>query len=436
MNKNVTFDAKRSAIKIGIMAVITLILLIPLSMIKILIKDREVTKYEIIDDVKRSYAGSQIVDSPIFDSEVVTKDEKTNKDSTLTYSEKCAQVDIKAEINTDELHRSIYDVIVYNSAIDISGKIEVTENALKATTNTFLIGISDFKGLSEIPQLQFGGKNYKLSKYSNQLKAEVELPEGAKVGDFIDFKLALNLKGTESLEFKPSAKETSLTMNSTYPHPSFQGEFLPTQRDVRADGFNAAWNVLDININGDEYIESLLYNENAYEEEMYGSRVRYMGVKLVDPADPYMQAMRSAKFGILIVLLVFVAGLFVEFITRKYIKEVQYAVIGLSLVLFYSLLLSFSEFVVFGVAYIIAALMTVCALTFYYRAILKSRSAYVLGLFVAMVYGVNYMLLQMETYALLAGSLVLFVLLCVVMYLTSKTKNNDVIPPSFNPEED
>ena len=137
MNKNVTFDAKRSAIKIGIMAVITLILLIPLSMIKSLIEDREVTKYEIIDDVKRSYAGSQIVDSPIFDSEVVTKDEKTNKDSTLTYSEKCAQVDIKAEINTDELHRSIYDVIVYNSAIDISGKIEVTENALKATKSIF-----------------------------------------------------------------------------------------------------------------------------------------------------------------------------------------------------------------------------------------------------------------------------------------------------------
>ena len=427
MNNNVTFDAKRSAIKIGIMAVITLILLIPLSMIKSLIEDRKVTKYEIIDDVKRSYAGAQIVDSPIFDSEVVIRDEKTNKDSTLIYSEKCTQVDIKAEIITDELHRSIYDVIVYNSAIDISGKVEVTENALNAITNTFLMGISDFRGLLEISQLQFGGKSYKLSKYSNQLKAEVELPEGVKVGDFIDFKLALNLKGTESLEFKPSAKETSLTMNSTYPHPSFQGEFLPTQRDVRADGFNAAWNVLDININSDEYSE---YIESASVEEMYESKVRYMGVKLVEPADPYMQAMRSAKFGILIVLLVFVAGLFVEFITRKYIKEVQYAIIGLSLVLFYSLLLSFSEFVVFGVAYIIAALMTVCALTFYYRAILKSRSAYVLGLFVAMVYGVNYTLLQMETYALLVGSLVLFVLLCIVMYLTSKTKESNALPTS------
>lgn len=429
MKMNDSFDAKRSAIKIGIMAVITLILLIPLSMIRSLIKDREVTKYEIVNEVKHSYAGSQIVDSPIFESELVTKDEKTNKDSTSTYYGNCSRVDIKADVVTDELHRSIYDVIVYNSAIDISGKIEVTENALKATTNTFVMRISDFKGLSEIPQLQFGDKSYKLSKYSNYLSAEVKLPEGAKEGDFVDFKLALNLKGTELLDFKPSAKETSLTINSAYPHPSFQGEFLPTQRDVRADGFNATWNVLDININYDDETYS------AYGDGMTESKVEYMGVKFVDPTNPYMQAMRSAKFGILIVLLVFVAGLFVEFITKKYIKEVQYAVIGLSLVLFYSLLLSFSEFVVFGVAYIIAALMTVCALTLYYRAILKSRSAYILGLFVAIVYGVNYMLLQMETYALLAGSLVLFVLLCVVMYLTSKTKNNNVTPPPFYPDD-
>lgn len=421
MKSKVTIEAKRLAVKIGIMTGIVLILLIPLSMIRSLIVDREVTKEKVVNEVKHSYAGAQIVYSPIFNSEMIRKDREISNDSILICSEECTQIDIKADVETDELHRSIYDVIVYNSTIDIAGKIKVTENAVNAVTNTFLIGVSDFKGLSEISELQFGDKSYNLSKDTNCLKAKVELPEGVKVDDFIDFKLTLNLKGTESLEFKPSAKETSLTMNSKYPHPSFQGEFLPNQRDVRADGFSATWNVLDININGDE---------------SYESGVRYMGVKFVDPADPYMQAMRSAKYGILIVLLVFVAGLFVEFITRKYIKEVQYAVIGLSLVLFYSLLLSFSEFVVFGVAYIIAALMTVCALTFYYRAILKSRSAYVLGLFVAMVYGVNYMLLQMETYALLAGSLVLFVLLCVVMYLTSKTKNNDVIPPSFDSEED
>ena len=149
-----------------------------------------------------------------------------------------------------------------------------------------------------------------------------------------------------------------------------------------------------------------------------------MGVKFVDPANPYQQSMRSAKYGMLIIVLVFVAGLVVEFLTRKEINPIQYAVIGLSLVLFYSLLVAFSEFMIFGIAYIIAALMTTGALMFYFRAILKSRSAYVLGGFVAVVYALNYMLLQMETYALLAGSVVLFLLLCVVMYLTANINNN------------
>ena len=195
-----------------------------------------------------------------------------------------------------------------------------------------------------------------------------------------------------------------MTISSTYPHPSFQGAVLPNTREVKSDGFKAAWNVSSLN----------------------SSMRNNMGVKFVDPANPYQQSMRSAKYGMLIVILVFVAGLFVEFLTKKEISPIQYTVIGLSLVLFYSLLVAFSEFMIFGVAYVIAALMTTGALMFYFRAILKSRSAYVLGGFVAIVYALNYMLLQMDTYALLAGSLVLFLLLCVVMYLTANINNKEL----------
>lgn len=125
----------------------------------------------------------------------------------------------------------------------------------------------------------------------------------------------------------------------------------------------------------------------------------------------------------LIIILVFVAGLFVEFLTKREISSLQYAIIGLSLILFYSLLLSFSELVVFGYAYLIAAVMTTAALILYFKAILRNKAAYMLGLFTAAVYGVNYILLQMETYALLVGSLILFILLCVVMYLTADLNN-------------
>ena len=176
------------------------------------------------------------------------------------------------------------------------------------------------------------------------------------------------------------------------------GEFLPTHREVRADGFVAEWQVSSLNV---------------------GSISDMMCVKFVDPANNYQQAMRSAKYGMLIIILVFMASLFVEYFTRREIAIVQYVIIGVSLVLFYSLLLAFSEIVSFGMAYLIAAVMTIGALMLYFRAILKGRSACLLGGFVATVYAINYILLQMESYTLLAGSLVLFALLCGVMYFTA-----------------
>ena len=143
-----------------------------------------------------------------------------------------------------------------------------------------------------------------------------------------------------------------------------------------------------------------------------------MAVTFLDPADPYLQAERSTKYGILIITMVFVAGLLVEFITKKKIHIIQYAVIGLSLALFYALLLAFSEFILFGLSYLIAALMTTIALTLYFRGILKNKAAYLLGIFVALFYAINFVLLQLENFALLSGTLILFILLSTIMYFT------------------
>ena len=272
--------------------------------------------------------------------------------------------------------------------------------------NEIHLDISDFKGLADIPQLRFGDKTYTFEK--SQIKddvylgATVNFPEGTKEGDLIDYEITMGLKGTEVLIFEAFAHTTTLHMKSQYPHPSFQGGFLPENRDVNEDGFEADWKVLWMNVNN--------HDNN-------------LGVKFIEPANPYQQATRSAKYGMLIIILVFVAGLFVEFLTKREISSLQYAIIGLSLILFYSLLLSFSELVVFGYAYLIAAVMTTAALILYFKAILRNKAAYMLGLFTAAVYGVNYILLQMETYALLVGSLILFILLCVVMYLTADLNN-------------
>jgi inner membrane protein len=284
----------------------------------------------------------------------------------------------------------------------------VNENLLNSHENTLCFFISDFKGLYRIPDVEIGEKRYQLQKksdsYNDYFQTTFNIPADCKLGDTIRYALTLNIKGTEELTFKASGTETTLAICSPYPHPSFKGDFLPESREVGEAGFSATWRVLGINT-----------NENS----------GYMGVRFVDPVNSYQQSMRSAKYGIIIIIMVFIAGLLVELLTKRGIHPVQYAIIGVSLVLFYSLLLSFSEFIPFGISYALAAAMTISALTLYFKAILKHKSAYVLGAFVTLVYIINYMLLQMETYALIAGSMTLFVMLCVMMYLTTGINNKN-----------
>lgn len=401
-------NTKRTAGKLGLLAAISLLMLIPLAMIKGLINNRDNTKEQVKREIAEAYAGSQLVYAPRLQNTAIVKSASNpSETSTHTNTTMSSEVNYFVDVETESLHRSIYDVIVYNSSIKITGRLTLDSYALGASRNEMRLNVSDFKGLSSIPQIRFGDKTYSFRKRQINkdifLGAMVELPQDAKIGDTIDYEITMNVNGSEKLLFEAYAAATTLNMSSAYPHPSFQGGFLPVKRDVSEDGFNAEWKVLWMNVNADD---------------------DDMGVRFVEPANPYQQAMRSAKYGIIIIILMFVAGLFVEFLSRREINIIQYAVIGLSLVLFYSLLLSLSEFMVFGLAYLIAAAMTTGSLVLYFRAILRNRSAYILGLFTAAVYGVNYILIQMETYALLAGSMVLFVLLCLVMHLTADADNS------------
>ena len=406
METRINQNTKRTAIKVSLVAVISLLLLIPLEMIKGVIVDRGITKNAVVEEIANSYAGQQEISAPYLVSHVYNEKNDTNKIKTGKYNIYCSSLNYKSDVKTEMLHRSVYDVIVFNSKIQIFGKFLITDKIISAGKIDFCLNISDIKGFSNSSQVSFGGQTFDFKRGPKCYVAEVKLPQDVKTGETIDFSVSFNLKGTESLSFHPSGSgTTSVVICSSYPHPSFQGTMLPDNRNIRDDGFDATWNVSDLNSSASDSI----------------------GVRFVDPANPYQQSMRSVKYGIIIIILVFVASLFVESLTRKEINPIQYSVIGLSLVLFYSLLLAFSEFIAFGIAYVIAALMTTGALVFYFRAILKNRSAYVLGGIVALVYALNYMLLQMETYALLAGSLVLFLLLCVVMYLTANINNNKAI---------
>ena len=392
--------------KIAFIGLITILLLIPLMMIEGVINERNELKYSVKKEISRAISESQIVDGPrliyTVKKEQVVDDKKEMVEELHIINPH--KLESKVNVTTETLRRSIYNVIVYHSKINMNGSYVLPEAVYNGENFKIKMKVSDLKGLTDTPKISLLNKDYKFDvDDSGQLYTIIELPKENQIDRIIHFTMQLELKGTERLMFAPSADETVLSISSSYANPSFVGEYLPLSRDVNEDGFTAKWKVLKIN----------------------KKRSEYMGVDFIEVASQYQQAMRSVKYGMLIICLVFVAGLLVEFVTKRQINVVQYAIIGLLLTLFYSLLTAFSDIIPFGWSYLLASTMTTMALTLYYRGILKHKSAWNLSGFISVMYVTNYILLQMETYSLLAGSLLLFVLLSVIMYFTANMNKTE-----------
>lgn len=392
--------------KIAFIGLITILLLIPLMMIEGVINERNELKYSVKKEISRAISESQIVGGPrliyMVKKEQVVDDKKEMVEELHIINPH--KLESKVNVTTETLRRSIYNVIVYHSKINMNGSYVLPEAVYNGENFKIKMKVSDLKGLTDTPKISLLNKDYKFDvDDSGQLYTIIELPKENQTDRIIHFTMQLELKGTERLMFAPSADETVLSISSSYANPSFVGEYLPLSRDVNEDGFTAKWKVLKIN----------------------KKRSEYMGVDFIEVASQYQQAMRSVKYGMLIICLVFVAALLVEFVTQRQIHVVQYAIIGLSLTLFYSLLTAFSDIIPFGWSYLISSIMTTIALTLYYRGILKHKSAWILGGFISVMYITNYILLQMETHSLLAGSLLLFVLLSVIMYFTANMNKTE-----------
>lgn len=404
---------KPSAIKLCSIALLSLLLLIPLVMVQNTIEDRGETKNNVETEISNSSASQQQIAGPLL---FYVRDSAINLNYVLPEEQ-----NYDSKIETETLHRSIYDVVVYNSLTTIDGTFKITKELLGKKWCYIAISISDLKGLQSIPEMEFCNSTYtfeldRSSDIRNKtnffdeayighysiLKTKITLPDSITEGQELSYKITLKVKGTKEHTFVPCATMTTLNISSTHPHPSFTGSFLPEKRIIADTGFSAAWSVLGINVS-------------------VGANT--MGVKFVNPSDPYLQSERTSKYGFLIIVLMFTAAILAEFTTRKEINIVQYAIVGLSLILFYSLLMSFSEITAFWFAYLIAALMTCLALTFYFKRMLKTKVAYILGGFVAFMYTVNYVIIQMDTFAFLTGSLLLFVMLLALMYFTSNMNN-------------
>ena len=397
------------------MAALSLLLLIPLTMIREQIRERQQNADNSLGEVSGNWGWAQTLSGPevTFFRERTEQEKKDKDDGTLVPLVVCPErLVYDVDTRTQSLHRAIYEIMVYTADITASGSFFFPESCRDYGVKTiFSLGLNDLRGIEGAVSLSIGGREYSVTQGGNgQVSQQIELdPACFGSGQTVPFEIRFRTRGSQGLYFKPFGTVTEVHLRGDCPSPSFDGDFLPSEREVREDGFSASWSVSAI-------------NRGRPEETSFG-------VKLLQGVSQYQQTTRSAKYGILIILLVFVAGLAVELVGRKSIHIIQYLVIGLSLVLFYALLLSFSELMAFWLAYLLAAGMTTAALTGYFRGILKNRTAWLLGALVAVAYIVCYILLPMAPYALVAGTLVLFVILVGIMYFTRDLR------PTINPAD-
>jgi inner membrane protein len=219
----------------------------------------------------------------------------------------------------------------------------------------------------------------------------------------------------------------NVNLTSSWANPSFEGAFIPAEKSVTKNGFSAKWKILELNRNygqfgfddfigfGEKSPNEMFENDRIAPENAAGG----FGVNLIMPVDQYQRTTRAAKYGVLFVILTFVTFFFFELLRKKYVHPLQYLIVGFAIMLFYLLLLSLAEYLLFDIAYLISATVITLMVMLYAGAIFSNRRyGIIVGLILFMLYAYFYTLLQLQLYSLLFGSIGMVIMLSVVMLLT------------------
>jgi inner membrane protein len=442
--------AKSPAVKFFVIGFLILLLLIPLLMVGGLVSEREGRSFEVRAEVARTWGGAQQIGGPFLVVPYTARSERKEGDKTIVETVYKTAVfmpeDLAFEAKTasEVLHRSIFDVNVYTATLSMEGRFlapDVTRTDPTAIAADWrdarlVLVLSDVSGLKEAAMLEIDGAGNlpfepsPLLPASNMSGIHVKLAEtpsllGADGAiKAFAFRASLAFTGSGTLAFAPAARETRLTLASDWPHPSFTGAFSPEERSLRDDGFTARWRVPHL-------ARSVPQNLTPADAGIQQLAPYYFGVSFYQPVDFYDLVMRAVKYAVLFLAVTFMAVFVLELLSGRPVHAVQYLFVGLAMVFFYVLLLSLSEHIGFTPAYLAASAATGGMLSLYAGKVLDSmeRGLAMLALF-AVTYGLLYLILTLEDYALLAGALLGFAALTAVMFATLKVDWSAGAPPA------
>ncbi len=419
----------RNLIKGFMISFLILALLIPTFFITQLIRERQGRNEEVKREIASQWSVAQTITGPVLVIPYLQSEKGSdNKYITVKHLAYFLPEDLK--ITGDLAHdyrarSSIFKLIVYTANLQISGSFKPLQLAkLNLSPENMLFneafisfGLSDYTGIQEQIKIHWDSTHYDFSAGANQTNIfdkalYTPLPCNAEaINKTHTFSMKVALRGSESIHFVPVGKSSQVTITSKWPNPDFQGKTLP-EKNIKDSGFTATWKAFDLNREfPQQWKEMNEVNLNASS----------FGVNLLQPLDNYGKTSRTIKYAILLIMLTFVVYFFIEVLQKKTVHAVQYVLIGFALCIFYTLLLSISEYTSYTMAYLSAAIATILLITSYTKSVFASnKTAAIFGGFLSLLYLFIFILIQLQDGALLAGSIGLFLILAAIMYFSRK----------------
>lgn len=417
---------------------LSLFLLIPLQLVRNLIFERTERQREVAKEITQKWGDSVTVYGPVLKVPYTERstekrlDPTTKKESLIEHIEKKTayffpdRLDNISKADTQRRSRGNYESIVYTVNMTFKGtfsrlSLSAADSADKSfqwDQATLLLCTTDLKGIRNELSIKWGGRSFGLAPAMAQDADALSRLETGYIGaDFLqrdrtDFSFDITYNGANQIRFVPVGRTTSVSMTSDWKTPGFQGNFIPAERTINAStGFIADWKVLPVSRPFSSHYFGQLPNLDPYA----------FGVDFVVPVDEYLQNDRASKYGFLVIGLTFLVFFLMQTINKIGIHLFQYAMIGIALVMFYTLLISITEHSSFSFAYSIAAVAVVVLISLYSLSILRQpKRAFFICASLSTVYAFIFVIIQLEDYALLVGSIGLFAILAAVMYFSRK----------------
>ncbi|HUR30121.1 MAG TPA: cell envelope integrity protein CreD [Saprospiraceae bacterium] len=437
-------------VKMIIIGIIIIALMIPSVMINELVRERANRKMEVTNEVSSKWGQLQTIIGPYVEVPYLVELKNIDKvsdwrEEKLFYFPK--NLEINGVITPVEKKRSIFKVMLYQCELSINGNFDspnlkmhnISSEHVMWEKASLHMAITDLSGIAEEVNLKIGDTVIAMTSASptglslpNGLMAN--LPDTQNEIENMNFEIVLNLKGSQGIYFSPVAGNNKINLTSPWPSPKFEGQFLPDSSTITNTGFVANWSILDINrlITQQWTDNNIQPFSNASQGRIHNQYMTDMavpspspvlGVELLDTVDHYTKNERTVKYAFLLITLTFVIYFFCEVLKKQRVHPLQYGLVGAALVIFFILLLSLSEQIGFDLAYLFSSIATIILITLYSRSIFsEKKNATLVGGLLLLQFAFIYVILQLEDFALLAGSIALFAIIALIMYLTRKVK--------------